>query len=482
MKLSVIPEPQKTEVKSTEPVFTLTRLVEISAESGCEKGLNSLLSFLENAFELEPVGTGRESVKLKINPDIREKEGYRLTVETDCAVIEGADEEGVFWGVQTFCSLLFQNERALCALEIYDYPLFLKRAFMLDCASWFFTVDAVKLFLDAMAFHKLNVFHWLLTGDAGWRLELFDNYLLSQIGGYRAFTGLGKVPHGGFYSREDTEEILRYARERCITVIPQINVPDKTTAAISAYPQLSCFEKPVSVATDFGDKKTALCLGKESTYDLIFSVLDEVAAVFDGGIIHLGGERVKKVDRSACPHCREKAASLADRNEGALYSYFLDRAKAHLDSLGCKTIIYQGDFKLPDGAIRDCKTDESVKKAKSEGAVMIDSRLDLSRPFKETGIEECYKRNTDESNQPFAVEAVLHTENVTTMKKAGELLFPRLGAFSESVWTGNEKRDYVHFLEKLNDYHRFIAFLRFDYSETGRSALFQKLKSRFFKK
>ncbi len=465
MKISVVPEPQKIEIKTEQPVFTLTRLAEITADAESKKGLCSLLSFLKKAFEIEPLGTGKESVELKIGKDIPEKEGYRLTVSENRAVIEGADEAGIFWGVQTFCTLLFENDCSLCALEIYDWPLIEKRGFMLDCSSWFFTVEAVKLFLDAMAAHKLNVFHWLLTGDAGWRLELFDNFLLAQIGGYRAYTGLGKVPHGGYYSREDTEEIIRYAHERCITVIPEISLPDRTTAAVAAYPQLNCFDKKVLVATDFGEQKNALCLGKESSYDFLYSVLDETAKVFPDKIICIGGEKVEKTNRDGCLHCKEKMRSLSLQNEEELYEYFLDCAKKHLDKLGIKTVIRAGKLTLPGGAIYDCKTAETARIAKNKGAMCIDSSLELSKPYALLGVEECYGKDILKTANLFAVEAVLKTESVPTMKKAGELLFPRLGAFSESVWTKKENRSYPHFLEKLDDYYRLIEFLPFDHAK-----------------
>lgn len=462
MKISVVPEPQTVEIKTEQPVFTLTRLAEIAADEESKKGLCSMLSFFKKAFEIEPVGTGKESIELKTNKSIPEKEGYWLTVSENRVLIEGADEAGVFWGVQTFCELLFENDRSLCALEIYDYPFIEKRGFMLDCSSWFFTTEAVKLFLDAMAAHKLNVFHWLLTGDAGWRLELFDNYLLTQIGGYRAFTGFGKVPHGGYYSREDTLEIIRYAHERCIAVVPEISLPDRTTAAVAAYPWLNCFEKKVLVATDFGEQKNALCLGKDSSYDFLHSVLEETAGVFSDKVICIGGEKVEKTNRDGCLHCKEKMRELSLQSEDELYEYFFEQEKNYLDSLGVKTVIRAGGLAVPEGAIHDCKTAESVKNAENNGAMLIDSGLELSKSYSLLEVEECYGRETKKTASLFAAEAVLKTENVPTMKKAGELLFPRLGAFSESVWTKKEKRSYPHFLEKLEDYYRMIEFLPFD--------------------
>lgn len=486
MKTNIIPEPQHIEIESESPVFKLTRLAEISADNKSEKALASFYRFCKKAFEISFVGTGKESVTLCVRGSVKEKEGYRLTVRENSVLIEGADEAGVFRGVQTLCSLLFQNDCSLCALSVYDYPQTERRAFMLDCSSWFFTPEAVKLFLDAMALNKLNVFHWKLTGDCGWRLELFENYLLTQIGGYRAFTGLGKIPHGGYYTRKDTEDILRYAEERFITVVPEIDVPDRTTAAISAYPFLSCDEKQVSPATDFSDKSAVLCLGKESTYDFMFSVLDEVSEVFKSGLICLGGKKSKKADRRSCPHCEEKRLSLPGQSDEALYSDFFNRLSNHAQKLGMKAVIRADGYENPENTICDCRSEGEIKSAKEKGLLLIDSSLDLSKPYGILSVRDCYEHFRVHENA-YAYEAILPTQNASDMKKAGVLLFPRLGAFAESIWTGEKKKNFAHFLEKLDDYNRAVAFLPFDYAKKRTAfpgaikSLGSKIKKQFSK-
>lgn len=486
MKMNIIPEPQHTETESESAVFTLTRLAEVSADERSERALSSFYSFCKKAFELSFVGTGKESVTLCVRDSVKEKEGYRLTVRENSVLLEGADEAGVFWGVQTLCSLLFQNDCSLCALSIYDYPETSRRAFMLDCSSWFFTPGAVKLFLDAMALNKLNVFHWKLSGDCGWRLELLENYLLTQIGGYRAFTGLGKVPHGGYYTRKDTEDILRYAEERFITVVPELDVPDRTTAAVSAYPFLSCDEKQLSPATDFSDKNGVLCLGKESTYDFMFSVLDEVSEVFKSGLVHLGGKRSKKADRRSCPHCEEKRLSLPGQSDEALYSDFFNRLSVHAQKLGMKAVIRADGYEPPENTVCDCRSKEEIKAANAKGLLLIDSALDLSMPYSVLSVRDCYEHFREHENA-FAYEAILPTQKASDMKKAGTLLFPRLGAFSESVWTKEKKKSFQRFLEKLDDYNKALSFLPFDYAKKRTAfpgaikSLGSKIKKQFSK-
>lgn len=477
MKLNIVPQPQQIKQNGEETVFVFDRQVELVFDEGSRKARAALLSFSKRAFEIEPVGTGRGKIELRLSSEIGRREGYRLTAENDCVLIEGADEEGVFWGVQTLCALLLQNDRSLSAVEIFDYPETQKRAFMLDCASWFFTVEAVKLFIDAMAMHKLNVFHWLLSGDAGWRLELYDNFLLSQIGSYRAYTGIGKVPHGGFYSREDTLEIIEYAAQRCITVVPQLNFPDRTLAAVSAYPFFSCFEKQVSVATDFRPKKTAVCLGKESSYDFVFSVLDETSTVFPSAVIHIGGEKGARTDRSSCPHCAERMSRQSLQDENELYEYFLSRVEKHLEERKVSCVACECGLRLPKGVIRDCRSEERARNCFERGEAYIDSLCDLSQPYSSFGTAKCYE--SEIVGAPVAVEARLHTEKVTTMKKAGELLFPRLGAFCENVWTKKDERSLSRFLEKIEDYFFLVDVLGFDHAK--KSTALGKIRGVLFK-
>ncbi len=464
MTVNIVPEPQKITLGEEKTVFTLTRLAEIEADEKSEKAKAALLNFAEKVFEISFVGTGREIVILKVDPKISQSEGYRLTVSKDCVLVEGADENGVFWGVQSLCALLFQNDRSLSGVVIEDWPAFHYRAFMLDCSSFFFSVEAVKLFLDAMALHKLNVFHWRLTGDQGWRLELFENFLLTQIGAYRAFTELGNVPHGGYYTQSDIGEILAYAHERCISVVPEFDFPDRTAAALCAYPSLGCGEKKVEVATNFKEKNAVLCLGKESTFDFVFSVLDEAAELFGDGVFHLGGGRPVLKARENCHDCGKKAAELSLESTDGLYDYFFERVVSHLEKKKIKAVLSVHGGGCPKGAIVEITKADGGERAENALAVLFEA-ADLSLPHGVLSVRECLEASPKlvKEKETLGAVASLYTEAVPSMKKAGKQLFPRLGAFSESVWT--KEKSYSRFLEKLQDYEKLLSTIPFDFEK-----------------
>lgn len=470
MKAEIIPEPQSLKIKGERAVFSLTRLAELSCDGECENVKNYFSEFCESHFDLEFVGTGREELSFSVAANLP-KEGYRLTVGENRVKIEGGSAKGAFWGVQTLLWLLFENGLSLCELEIEDFPQSENRGLMLDCASWFFTPDAVKLILDAMAFHKLDVFHWKLSGDMGWRLELFDNFLLSQIGSARAFTGLGKQPHSGFYSQQDVKDILAYAKKRFITVVPELDFPDRTAAAVCAYPSLSCNGEPIFVPTRFGDTSSCLCLGKKETYDFVFSVLDETAELFEGSYIHIGGERSKKSPRSRCPHCLKEAERLGTDESGLLKAFF-EKTASHLEKSGVTAIIRCAE---PSLALKNAIAEVNFALEAPETRT-VDAATVLSLPNSELGVRECYERLLLPSSVGF--EAVLNTEHAPSMKRAGELLFPRLGAFAENVWTKKENRSFERFVEKLDSYYAFLDLFGFFYT-AKKNAFPGKVKGAF---
>lgn len=456
VKTDIIPEPQSIEQKGDFVVFTLTRLAELSCDEKAENAMNYFKEFCLNHFELEFVGTGREQLSFSVVKNLP-NEGYRLTVDENAVKIEGGSESGVFYGIQSLIWLLVENEMALSAVEIEDFPQNEYRGLMLDCASWFFAPESIKLFLDVMALHKLNVFHWKLSGDMGWRLELFDNFLLSQIGSARAFTGLGKVPHSGCYSQADVRDILDYAKKRCITVVPELDFPDHTAAAVCAYPSLSCKGNRTAVPTRFGDTSDCLCLGKDETLDFVFSVLDETVQLFESRCIHIGGERSKKSPRSSCPRCVEKMRALGTDESGLLKNFYALVAD-HLEKRGVKVIVRSSE--LP----ADLKTvifDSRTRPA--DGALTLDSSVLLSLSHSEMGVRECYE------HEPFlpsiGAEAVLNTEHAPSIKKAEELLFPRLGACCENFWTKKESRSFSRFLEKLDSYYTLLDWFGLFYTK-----------------
>lgn len=476
MKYHIIPQPvsMKTEYKT---VFSLTEFCEIEADDKSQKAKRSLLKSLKDTFSLEIVGTGKEKIIIKVDESADKAESYTLRIETDSVVITGSDEAGAFYGVQTLRQLLMQGELNLSETFIEDYPRYSYRGFMLDCARYFYTKEAVFAFLEMMAFHKLNHFHWHLSDDQGFRAQLEDNLLLTEIGSYRSHTNFGKIPHGGYYTKADMKEIVEYAHSLCIKVIPEIDTPGHTVSMIAAYPFLSCFDRELSVSTHTGVKHDVLCVGKESTFDFMFSVFDELLEIFTDGTVHIGGDEVPTTRWEICPHCQKRVKDLGLKSTSELHTYYLDRIGKYLMSKGAQVIMWNDTVKdyMTERQIHwqlwngEMSTADVVSEiAKGRKFILSNSGayyLDL--PYMQVNLKKCYEFEPIEYENDdgiIGLEACLWSEYVPTMKKAGYCTFPRIGAFCESAWTPKENKSYEAFSKKLTAYYKMLDFLGFDYA------------------
>ncbi len=447
MKFGIIPEPLEMSA-GTETVFTLTRLCEIEYDAASEKAYNALIKFLCDSFSMSLLGTGKEKVILRINDRLEKSEGYTLTVSEDTVLIEGKDEEGVFYGVQSLKQLLFQGNLVLPEIHIKDSPRFSYRGFMLDCGRYFFTKEAVKVFLEMMALHKLNTFHWHLSDDQGFRAQVLEKLLLTEIGSYRSHTGLNTLKHEGYYTVDDMQEIVDYAHRLCIKVIPEIESPGHTVAMIAAYPELSCLEKQIEVASDFGVKKDVLCIGKESTFEFMQCVFDELLETFTDGMLHLGSGGVPTERWKTCPHCQRRMKDENLKNESDLYRYYISRIGKNLKNKGVKVILRDGDIN------EDADFLLQPESAESKLVVSVKDAYRLDLPYALVNLKDLYE-SAPEKNV-LGVETCLWTEYVTTMQKAGYCTYPRLGAFSEIAWSEENNKNYDLFKEKLPDYYSLL--------------------------
>ena len=472
MKFSVIPEPAEF-TAGQESVFTLTRLCEIEYDESSKKAYDALIKFLSDSFSMSLVGTGREKVVLKTDDSIEEAEGYTLTVSNNLVEITGKDEAGVFYGVQSLKQLLFQGELSLPKISIKDCPRFSYRGFMLDCGRYFFTVDAVKVFLEMMALHKLNVFHWHLSEDQGFRAQVLDKLLLTEIGSYRSHTNFNSRKHEGYYTTYDMKEIVEYAHNLCIKVVPEIDTPGHAVAMIAAYPELSCFNRELTVATHWGIKHDVLCIGKESTFEFMQTVFDELLETFTDGIFHIGGDEVPTTRWKICPHCQKRMKDEGLTDESQLHTYYLDRIAAYLKNKGVDVVMWNDTVKdymvnkdvtwqFWDG---DMKKEDIVGQINS-GRQFIMSNISayyLDLPYAHISLKDTYEfepvyDGIRQENQKLikGVEACLWTEFVPTMKKAGYCTYPRLGAFCETAWSPKKNKNYDKFLEKLPAYYSIL--------------------------
>lgn len=474
---TVIPEPFEFNVKTEETVFNLTESVNIDFCSEAKAALFDFTLFLKNVMGIESLGGSSETVKLIMDLSVGKEEGYRIEITKDLCLIKAFDGAGALYAVQTLKQLLLQGNGNLPETEIYDFPRFSWRGFMLDTARYFFSVEAVKLFIDAMVLHKLNRLHLHLTDDQGWRIEIYSKLLLAQVGGFRAYTNFGRMPHGGFYSKEDIEEIVNYASERYIKVIPEIDQPGHIVSAIAAYPFLSCFDRELTVSTHSGVHYDVLCVGKESTFEFMEEVLDEICEMFPSKIIHLGGDEVPAERWKHCPHCQKKMKEMGFTDEKELHTYYLNRMGKYLKDKGFEVIVWNDldkESKLDTDFIwqyRKGLKKEEIIKLTEKGIRFINSSNDayyLDLPYGHINLKECYEKEiffegTDEAF--MGAEACLWSEYVPTMKKAGYCTFPRLGAFSERVWSDESKKDFERFKNKLSSYYRIIETLPFDYAK-----------------
>ncbi|MBQ8027775.1 MAG: beta-N-acetylhexosaminidase [Clostridia bacterium] len=472
MEFKIIPQPSEITVFSSESAFFFSDETQISCPDEFSRALDDLVLFSQKVFSINLLGGGKEKIVFSKSDEIKNKEGYKISVKNNNIFIFASDGAGAFYAVQTLKQLLLQGKNNLPEMEIFDLPQCAWRGFMLDSARYFFSVEAVKLFLDSMALHKLNCFHWHLTDDQGWRIELYNKLLLAQIGSHRSCTNFGKTPHEGYYSKEDIEEIVSYASEKYISIIPEIDSPGHVVSAIAAYPELSCFNRELEVETKWGIKNDVLCVGKEETYDFMFEILDEICEMFPSKIIHIGGDEVPTVRWKLCPHCQKKMKELGFENESQLHGYYLSRIASYLEKKGFLVIMWDSknlDHSVSKSVIRQFWSSDEAGKIESRGDFkLINSSTDafyLDYPYGHTNLKKCYEAEINlYSDNCLGGEACLWTEYVPSMKKAGYCLFPRLAAFSERVWCKRENLSYENFVSKIPQYKKLLDTLPFDYA------------------
>ena len=426
-------------------------------------------------------------------------EAYSILVSKRNAVVRASGLNGVIYALETLRQLLppsiYGSRQALkdrwtlpCCL-IEDSPRFAWRGMHLDSSRHFWSIDEVKRYLDVMAMYKLNRFHWHLTDDQGWRIEIQTFPLLSQIACWREGTMIGRdfssndhIRYGGFYTREEIREVVDYAAARGITVVPEVDLPGHMLAALSAYPQLGCTGGPYAAWTKWGVSDQVLCAGKESTFEFLEAVLAEVAELFPGEYIHIGGDECPKDEWKKCPDCQARIRELGLKGddrfsaEQYLQNYVTRRIQEYLATLGKKVIgwdeILEGDL-APGATVMSWRGAAGGKAAAARGfdAVMTPNShcyFDYCQaegcegePLGIGGfvsLEKVYSLDPLEGISPenahhiLGVQANLWTEYISTPEHLEYMLLPRLLALSEVQWCAPERRDAARFLRVLQDH------------------------------
>ncbi len=423
-------------------------------------------------------------------------EGYKLDVEKDKVLIEASAPEGFFHAIQTvkqllpaavFGKTLVKDQKwELACAKISDAPRFSYRGMHLDVSRHFFSVDEVKKYIDVLALHKLNKFHFHLTDDQGWRIEIKKYPELTTIGSQRAYTMVGKnwgssdgKPHGGFYTQEQIKEIVKYAQDRFITIIPEIDLPGHMVAALASYPSLGCTGGPYKVSTEWGVLDDVLCVGKEETFTFLENVLSEVMELFPSKYIHIGGDECPKVRWEKCPVCQAKIKELglkADEKhtaEAKLQSYTMTRIEKFLNDKGRMIIgwdeILEGGL-APNATVMSWRGMEGGIEAARQGHDVIMTpgshlyfdhyqSLDPREPLAIGGfttVERVYsfepvpaELTKEEAKHILGPQANLWTEYIESEAYLEYMLLPRLAALSEVQWTNADKKDYASFTSRI---------------------------------
>ncbi|WP_240144086.1 beta-N-acetylhexosaminidase, partial [Odoribacter splanchnicus] len=276
-------------------------------------------------YRMETGSRGKKNVMLQLDSSIKNPEGYRMNVSASGVVIAGASEAGVFYGIQTLRKAIpvkANSVPVLAAVGIEDEPRFGYRGVHLDVCRHFFTVDEVKKFIDMMVLHNMNRLHWHITDDQGWRIEIKKYPELTTVSSRRTETVIGHnsgkydgKPYGGFYTQEQAREIVDYAAERYITVIPEVDLPGHMQAALAAYPYLGCTGGPYEVWRMWGVSEEVLCAGNDSVLTFIDDVLTEIMEIFPSEYIHVGGDECPKVRWEKCPKCQARIKALGIKGD-----------------------------------------------------------------------------------------------------------------------------------------------------------------------
>lgn len=526
-EINIIPKPASMDILKGS--FTISPATSICAPS---KDYKSSIDFL-NGYLKKYYGF---SLKVTYKPRLintiiltssnaNETSGkYKLNVFKNNVTIDAENQNGIFYGIQTLIQLLpipkFPNSKIqIPSVTITDSPRFSYRGMHLDCGRHFFSVEFIKKYIDWIALHKMNYFHWHLTEDQGWRIEIKKYPKLTQVGAWRNGTIIGRYPgtgndgkhYGGYYTQEQIKEIVKYAADRYITVIPEIEMPGHSSAAIASYPELSCFpDEPTikyfpkqckwngdstgkQVEQTWGVFDDVLCAGKENTFKFMEDVLDEVMTLFPSKYIHVGGDECPKANWKRCPLCQKRIQDEHLKDEHALQSYFIQRIEKYLNSKGRTLIgwdeILEGglapnaivmSWRGEQGGIDAARQDHDVimtpggwcyfdhSQSENEDSVTIGGFTPIEKVYSYKPVPDSL--NAEQAKHILGAQGNVWTEYMSNNKKVEYMIFPRIAALSEVLWS--EKKDSADFEKRL-----LTQFKRYDLWKVNYSKAYFDLKA-----
>jgi len=438
-------------------------------------------------------------------------EGYQMNVTPDSVVIRATDSAGLFYGVQTLLQLLppqifsllpSQTNWTIPCARVEDQPRFKWRGLMLDVSRHFYTPREVEQLLDLMAMHKLNTLHWHLADDPGWRIEIKKYPRLTEVGAWRkgidyrlnpdvstAYDSQGR--YGGFYTQAEVREVVAYAKLRHITIVPEIEMPGHSVAALASYPQYSCFGGPYKTDVREGDVSGVYCAGNDEAFTFLDNVLKEVFELFPGQYIHIGGDEVSKRHWQRCPKCQARMKAEGLKNEEELQSYFIRRIEKFINA-NHRTLIGWSEIRQ-GGLARNAVVMDWIGGAVESAA---DGHDVVMSPERFCYLDHC--QSTNRANEPRSIgggvitlervyqfdpipahlppqfqshilggQGNIWTEYIASMKHIDYMVFPRACALSEAVWSPKESRNWEDFKQRLQTNEKRLDELGVTYRPDG---------------
>ena len=511
----IIPKPKELTITKGRFLLSSNTVIINSANLNQEaKYLADMLNSISGIkITLKSSGSKNTNIKLKIDNSIKNNEGYKLSIKYNAIVISGKTNIGVFYGIQTLRQLLPEeienigneiSELTIPAVEIIDSPRYKYRGMHLDVGRHFFSVAFIKKYLDLIAMHKMNSFHWHLTEDQGWRIEIKKYPKLTEIGGFRKGTAIGlagtknapyiydDVPYGGFYTQEEIKDIVAYAKARHITVIPEIELPGHSSAALAAYPQFGNTKGPYEVAKRWGIFNETFA-PTEETFSFLEDILREVMELFPSKFIHIGGDEVLKKEWKESSYAQKVIKREKLKNENELQSYFIRRIEKFLNANNRKIIgwdeILEGGI-APNATVMSWRGVEGgIAAAKQHHTVIMtpgthcyfdyyqvgkegQKKEALTGSKRYTTVEKVYsyeptpsELSAEERKYILGAQGNVWTEYMPTWNLVEYNVLPRMTALSEVVWSTKKNRNWEDFHKRLKHIVKRYDALGYNYAK-----------------
>lgn len=429
------------------------------------------------------------------------KEQYEIVVSDSEIVISALTNQGLFYGIQTLLQMVpfeKKNEIAIPWIKISDAPKYAWRGMHLDVCRHYFPITFIKKYIDYLAHYKMNTFHWHLTEDQGWRIEIKKYPKLTEVGAWRNGSMVGRYDdqkfddkkYGGFYTQEEIKEVVAYASQRHVTIIPEIEMPGHSLAALAAYPELSCTGGPFEVGKKWGVFDDVYC-PKEETFTFLENVLTEVLALFPSEYIHIGGDECPKTRWKSCAHCQKIIQEKGLKDEHELQSYFIQRIEKFVNSNGRKIIgwdeILEGGL-APNAAVMSWRgTEGGIAAAKQKHYVVMTPGSHCyfdhyqGKPENEplaiggfTSLEKVYNFNPmpkeldlEEQKYILGAQANVWTEYILTPEQVEYMIMPRMSALAEVLWGTANPENYLDFKTRLQGQENWLKNNNIKYRKTS---------------